>query len=110
MAKLGLLCLEKGTWAGRQVVSASWIKEMTGPRKVEGNRFREMMYGYLWWIIHPGKNIYAAIGNSGNVIYVNPEQNAVIAVASYFKPTIFDRIDFIEKYILSSLPELNSGE
>ena len=36
---------------------------------------------------------------SGNVIYVNPELNAVIAVASYFKPTVFDRVDFIRKYI-----------
>ena len=83
---------------------------MTRTRKVVGNQFRDMMYGYLWWIIHPEKNIYAAIGNSGNVIYVNPEQNTVIAVSSYFKPTIFDRIDFIEEFIISSLPELKSGE
>jgi CubicO group peptidase (beta-lactamase class C family) len=44
-------------------------------------------------------NIYAAIGNSGNVIYVNPEERLVVAVASYFKPTVFDRVDFIQKYI-----------
>ncbi len=36
---------------------------------------------------------------SGNVIYVHPEKNLVIAVASYFKPTVFDRIDFIQEYI-----------
>ena len=45
------------------------------------------------------KQIYSAIGNSGNVIYVNSLENIVIAVTSYFKPTIFDRIDFIQKYI-----------
>ena len=72
---------------------------MTRPRRVESNNFRGMEYGYLWWIIDNEKNIYAAIGNSGNVIYVNPEKNVVISVASYFKPTIFDRIDFIQKYI-----------
>ena len=49
------------------------------------------------------KNIYAAIGNSGNVIYVNPEKNIVIAVSSYFKPTIFDRVDFIEQKVLSAI-------
>ena len=53
-----------------------------------------------WWIIHPGKNIYAAIGNSGNVIYVNPEENIVAAVSSFFKPTVFDRVDFIEDILL----------
>ena len=100
MAKLGQLCLDKGKWDGKQIISSSWIEEMTRPRPVEGNMFRGMQYGYMWWIIHPEKNIYAAIGNSGNVIYVNPEKNTVVAVASYFKPTIFDRVDFIEKYIL----------
>ena len=63
------------------------------------NNFRGMEYGYLWWIIDRQKNIYAAIGNSGNVIYVNPEKNTVISVTSYFKPTIFDRVDFIREYI-----------
>ena len=100
MAKLGQLCLDKGKWDGKQIISSSWIEEMTRPRPVDGNMFRGMQYGYMWWIIHPEKKIYAAIGNSGNVIYVNPEKNTVVAVASYFKPTIFDRVDFIEKYIL----------
>ena len=67
--------------------------------EVEGKHFRGMEYGYLWWIISRKKNIYAAIGNSGNVIYINPEKRLVVAVASYFKPTVFDRVDFIQKYI-----------
>jgi len=99
MAKIGQLCLNKGEFDGKQIVSASWIREMTVPRAVEGNHFRGMEYGYLWWIISRKKNIYAAIGNSGNVIYINPQKQLVVAVASYFKPTIFDRVDFIQKYI-----------
>ena len=72
---------------------------MTTFRKVESTNFRGMEYGYLWWGIDKEKGIYAAIGNSGNVIYINPEKNIVISVASYFKPTVFDRIDFIKEYI-----------
>ena len=72
---------------------------MTRPRVVESDHFRGMDYGYLWWIIDREKNIYAAIGNSGNVIYVNPEKEIVVAVASYFKPTVFDRVDFIREHI-----------
>lgn len=49
--------------------------------------------GCLWWIIDAKKHIYAAIGNSGNVIYVNPEKAAAVAVAGTVKPTVFDRID-----------------
>lgn len=99
MAKIGLLCLNKGRYNNKQILSSGWIEEMTSPRVVESKYFRGMEYGYLWWIIDREKNIYAAIGNSGNVIYINPEKNIVIAVASYFKPTIFDRVDFIQEYI-----------
>ena len=99
MAKIGLLCLNKGSFNDIQIVSSSWIEEMTRPRTVESNNFRGMDYGYLWWIIDRSKNIYAAIGNSGNVIYINPEKEIVVSVASYFKPTVFDRVDFIQQYI-----------
>ncbi|EAG2926946.1 serine hydrolase, partial [Listeria monocytogenes] len=42
------------------------------------------------------KSTYAAIGNSGNVLYIDPKSEIVIAITAYFKPTVFDRIDFIE--------------
>ncbi len=106
MAKLGLLCLGKGSYNSKQIISAKWIEEMTSPRTVESTNFRGMEYGYLWWIIDRDKNIYAAIGNSGNVIYVNPEKNIVVSVASYFKPTVFDRVDFIREYIEPFIEEL----
>ena len=97
MAKIGQLCLDKGVHNGKQLVSSKWIEEITKPNYKCGEEFRNMSYGYLWWIVN--ENVYAAIGNSGNVIYVNSLENIVIAVTSYFKPTIFDRIDFIQKYI-----------
>ena len=99
MAKIGLLCLNMGSYNGNQIVSEKWIREMTKPRKVDSKYFRGMEYGYLWWIIDHEKGIYAAIGNSGNVIYIDPGKKVVVAVASYFKPTIFDRVDFIQEYI-----------
>ena len=106
MAKIGLLCLNKGTFDGKQIVSPEWIEEMTKPRTVESDYFRGMDYGYLWWIIEREKNIYAAIGNSGNVIYVSPKKDIVIAVSSYFKPTVFDRVDFIREYIEPFIDEI----
>jgi CubicO group peptidase (beta-lactamase class C family) len=32
LAKIGQLVLDEGTWHGRQIVSAGWIKEMTSPQ------------------------------------------------------------------------------
>ena len=103
MAKIGQMCLDNGKYNGKQIVSQSWIKDMTSPRAVEGKMFRGMQYGYLWWIIHPESNVYAAIGNSGNVIYINPKENTVVALTAYFKPTVMDRVDFIEDKILPIL-------
>ena len=100
MAKIGQLCLNRGTWEGKRIVSEEWISEMITPRPVECGGFRGMQYGFLWWVIHPERNIYAAIGNSGNVIYVNPGEDITAAVSSFFRPTVFDRVDFIEEVLL----------
>jgi CubicO group peptidase (beta-lactamase class C family) len=95
MAKIGQLYLNRGVWNGRQLVSAAWIDESTE----EHSRWDELKlsYGYLWWIIDGDS--YAAMGDGGNVIYVNPAKNLVVAIASLFKPTAKDRIELIKKYI-----------
>ena len=62
--------------------------------------FSGKLYGYLLWIIHPERNVYAAIGDSGNVIYVDPNERTVVAVSSYFRPAVHDRIDFVENILL----------
>ena len=103
MCRIGQLSLQKGIYYGKRVISEQWIKEMTTGREVEGPLFRGMSYGYLWWIIHPETGVYAAIGDSGNVIYVNPEADAVVAVASFFKPSVLDRIDFIENVVMKKI-------
>ena len=108
MAKLGQLCLQNGAWDGKQIVSSKWIAEMLTPRTIEGGRFQGMHYGYLWWVVHPERSVYAAIGNSGNIIYVDPNRNVVAAVSSYFKPTVLDRVDLIENVLLPTLQE-NEG-
>jgi len=103
LAKIGQLCLHKGEYNGKRVVSEEWIKEMSTPREINNEQFRGMKYGYLWWIIDAEKGSYAAIGNSGNVIYINPSNNVVVGITAYFKPTVFDRIDFIVDYLEPTL-------
>lgn len=100
MAKIGQLCLQNGIWNGKKIVSSEWLREMLTPRKVESGVFSGLYYGYLWWIVHPERMIYAAIGNSGNVIYVDPNKRIVAAVSSYFKPAVRDRVEFIEGVLL----------
>ena len=100
MAKIGVLILNGGKYDNKRIISTNWIKEMTAPRIALGERFGNMSYGYLWYRPHKDKRIVAAIGDGGNVIYVNIEQNISIGVTGTFKPRVFDRIEFIEKYVL----------
>ena len=99
MAKIGQLFLNKGKWNGEQIVSEKWVEEST----TEHSRWKKMNlpYGYLWWIGEKGG--YAAMGDGGNIIYVNPDKNLVVAITSLFYPRAKDRIEFIEKYILTSV-------
>lgn len=104
MAKIGQLCLNAGLWNGRQIVSAKWIHEST----TEHSRWEEanLPFGYLWWVIDPQEQAYAAMGDGGNVIYVNTKKKLVVAIASLFMKNPPDRIELIKKYIEPAvLPE-----
>lgn len=96
---IGLLCLNKEMANGEQIVSSKWIEKTSTTESLAGKAFGNMEYGYLWWIIDKEKNTYAAIGNSGNVIYIDSENELVISIASSFKPRVFDRIDFFEEVV-----------
>ena len=96
MAKIGQLYLGGGIWEGRQIVPAAWIAESTREhsRAVElGN----LAYGYLWWIID--SDSFAALGDGGNVIYVNTNKKLVIAMTAFLTPDVKDRIGWIKTEI-----------
>ena len=100
MAKIGLMVLNGGIYNEKQILSKEWIDKMTSPIIQLGKNFGDMCYGYLWYRPHKDKPVYAAIGDGGNVIYVNAEKNISVGVTGTFKPRIFDRIDFIEDKVL----------
>jgi len=80
--KLGQLYLDGGTWHGKRIVSADWVKRSTVPRYEMAARRK---YGYLWWMIeypYEGRTVqaYFASGNGGNEVLVIPALDMVIAV------------------------------
>ena len=101
MAVIGNLVLNKGIYNGKRIVSDEYLKDMLRPHIELGERFGFMHYGYLWYKPYDNKEIYAAIGDSGNIIYVNKEKNVSVGMTGTFKPRIFDRMDFIEEKVLS---------
>ena len=97
MAKLGQLYLNGGCWNGRRIISGKWIAESTQVQSVW--KARDLKYGYLWWIIDEAEHSFAALGDGGNAIYVNPENRTVAAVSSLFVKRAKDRVDFIRDEI-----------
>jgi CubicO group peptidase (beta-lactamase class C family) len=95
LAKIGQLYLDGGTWNGEQIVSAKWIDDSTK----EHSRWEKLnlSYGYLWWV--ENGNGYAAMGDGGNVIYVNSKKKLVVSITSLFVPKVKDRLAFIKGHI-----------
>ena len=100
LAKIGSMVLNEGKYGGNQIVSQEWIRQMTTPYLKLGERFGYMEYGYLWYKPFDDREVYAAIGDSGNIIYVNKEKNLSVGMTGTFKPRIFDRVEFIEKKVV----------
>ena len=105
MAVIGDMVLSGGEYNGKRIVSEEYIKDMLTPHLKLGERFGNMNYGYLWYKPYDDKEVYAAIGDAGNIIYVNKELNVSVGMTGTFKPRIFDRVDFIEQKVLPAIPE-----
>lgn len=100
LARIGELLLNDGEYDGKRIISKKYLQDMTASHLKLGERFGNMNYGYLWYTPYGGKKIHAAIGDCGNIIYVNKEKNVSVGMTGTFKPRIFDRVEFIEKQVL----------
>ncbi|SRR5579871_427092 len=86
MAKLGQLYLDGGKWKGKQIVSASWVKEATALHCKPGTAFGHS-YGYLWHLKdmkYKGKSVrvFYANGYQGQAIFVSPEAGLVCVMTA----------------------------
>jgi CubicO group peptidase (beta-lactamase class C family) len=102
LARLGHLFLQRGSWNGRQVVSAAWVEEATG--RPSQDIFPG--YGLLWWLnragatrvnqVHPDtidalqfmrgeqfvpgapEDLFWAFGAFGQILQVHPATSTVV--------------------------------
>ena len=81
--KMIQLCLQKGKWEGKQIISATWLEKATTPKV---NAWEGMDYGYLFWLRSYGKDksfkSYAMAGNGGNKIVAFPELDITVVLTS----------------------------
>lgn len=93
-ARFGLLYLNDGEYEGKQVVSASWVRESLqtysenadsgAPRSGRiGRYFRNVGYGYQWWSASVGEHhINYAAGHGGQLIILLDGLDMIIVVTA----------------------------
>lgn len=80
MARFGLLTLHHGNWAGKQLISESWVKKALTPTTANTG------YGYMNWFLNTDKKLlpsapastWVHIGNGTNMIYCDPEHDLLV--------------------------------
>lgn len=83
IAKFGQLYLRKGSWHGRQLLTATWVEEATSRQTSNGSDPTsdwEQGYGYQFWRCRPG--FYRGDGAYSQFCVVMPKQDAVLAVTA----------------------------
>ena len=68
-------------------------------------KFGNQDYGFLWWLPHRTEEVIAAIGDGGNIIYIDRKNQIVAAITAHCKAMVFDRVEYIEKNIVEELIE-----
>jgi CubicO group peptidase (beta-lactamase class C family) len=84
LARLGQLWLNGGRWNGEQLVDAAYVAESIQPSA------RNPGYGFLWWLNADqgrfpsgSKSLYFASGAFGQIVFVVPERDLVIATMGF---------------------------
>jgi len=77
MARIGWLCINKGRWGNKQIVSSAWVETST---RGQIDARPAPRYGYHWWVNEKGQ--YAAVGNYGQYIMVADAMNLVVVFTS----------------------------
>jgi CubicO group peptidase (beta-lactamase class C family) len=80
-ARFGELMLNRGRWAGRQLLSERWVDLATTPAAIKP------VYGFMWWLNTDRQQYpsatprsFFALGAGGNIIWVCPELDLVAVV------------------------------
>ncbi len=89
LARFGVLMLNRGQWAGRQLIDEAWLDECTRYHS-DATLYSTSGYGYMWWVARdhnkfphlPHASIpegsYSARGSGGHHLLVIPAYHLVI--------------------------------
>jgi CubicO group peptidase (beta-lactamase class C family) len=79
LARFGVLFANGGSWDGRQLVPAAWVRESTATHAATDRPTRG--YGYMWWTLPEdgvGKGAALASGYGGQLLAIVPGKRLVV--------------------------------
>jgi CubicO group peptidase (beta-lactamase class C family) len=85
MAKIGMLYLQHGQWDDKKIVSDAYVQDSTTKHN-DGGPPVKTAYGYQWWVSQINLGAFFASGKNGQVIYVVPKDDLVVAVSADSSP------------------------
>jgi len=96
MARFGQMLLQGGAFNGQQVVPAAVVADISaggdrdafarGPAAGPGNQ--GWSYHHQWWVTHNAHGAYLGLGYGGQMLYIDPAAQMVVAkFSSYPTPT-----------------------
>ena len=87
IAKFGQLCLQKGKWQGKQLISQKWIEQATSKQVPNDQEDHSKIgidwrqgYGFQFW--QCTHNAYRGDGAGGQFCVVIPDKDVVIAITA----------------------------
>jgi CubicO group peptidase (beta-lactamase class C family) len=83
LAKLAFLYLHHGSWDGRRIVPAAWVKQSTKDHVADPMT----EYGYLWWLDRADGYAYMA-GLYGQLAVVVPGKDLVTVITAHIPATV----------------------
>ncbi|HEX2946496.1 MAG TPA: serine hydrolase [Clostridia bacterium] len=105
-ARFAYLYLNKGKWAGKQLISSKWIEESTEYQS-EGSKEDNGVggnYGYQWWInSYHGHKTYFAWGAREQYIFVVPDLNLIAVFTSWYTDNSTRPPQYVKDYIVPSV-------
>jgi CubicO group peptidase (beta-lactamase class C family) len=108
---LGQLYLDRGQWAGTEIVPEAWVRESTERHVNFQSGGHVVGYGYWWWILEPDpdgigeEDIFMASGFKAQYIFVVPEHDMVVVINGDTRNRTDQRkpIEFLYTHILPSV-------
>lgn len=119
MAKFGLLCLNKGSWEGKQLIPKEYYDKIVTDYTKTQNPGWGSGHGYLWWVPCdsvankdgiPEGTFYASGAGSQRIIVI-PEWNTVVIHKSFIKAEEGLKLfaiqrGYTEEYVMNNLESI----